>query len=170
MAREITGQRNKALEGLIPSGIDRAAILNRAEDEALALIEDAANAQMERFMDKITAMADEGATLAEIEKEVRRTIGSRSAWRKRVVQGAVQRASEGVRMGVATNSGRKMVKYWIAQHDDRVRKWHRKAHGQRRLGGSRFRVGPAWLRYPGDPQAPLALTIHCRCWTHWSLE
>lgn len=169
MAREITGQRNKALEGLIPSEIDRAAILNRAEDEALALIEDAANAQMARVMDKITAMADEGATLKEIDAEVRRTIGARSTWRKRVVQSAVQRATEGVRMGVATNSGRKMVKYWIAQHDDRVRKWHRKAHGQRRLGGSRFRVGPAWLRYPGDPQAPLALTINCRCYVHWTV-
>lgn len=169
MAREITGQRNKALEGLIPSEIDRAAILNAAEDAAMDLIEQAANAQMERVMKKITDMADNGATLADIEKEVRRTIGSRSAWRKRVVQGAVQRASEGVRMGVAMNSGRKMVKYWIAQHDDRVRKWHRKAHGQRRLGGSRFRVGPAWLRYPGDPLAPLALTINCRCYVHWSV-
>lgn len=169
MAREITGQRNKALEGLIPSEIDRASILNAAEEQALALIERAANAQMARVMDKITDMADEGATLKEIDAEVRRTIGARSGWRKRVVQNAVQTAAEGVRMGVAMNSGRKMVKYWIAQHDDRVRKWHRKAHGQRRLGGSRFRVGPAWLRYPGDPTAPIALTINCRCYLHWSV-
>lgn len=169
MAREITGQRNKALEGLIPSGIDRGAILNAAEDQAMDLIERAANAQLARVMDKINTMADEGASLAEIEKEVRRTIGARSSWRKRVVQGAVQTASEGVRMGVATNSGRKMVKFWIAQHDDRVRKWHRKAHGQRRLGGSRFRVGPAWLRYPGDPLGPPALVIGCRCYVHWSV-
>lgn len=169
MAREITGQRNKALEGLIPSEIDRAAILNAAEDQALALIENAANAQMARVMDKITAMADEGATLKEIDAEVRRTIGARSGWRKRVVQNAVQTAAEGVRAGVAANSGRKIVKYWIAQHDDRVRKWHRKAHGQRRLGGSRFRVGPAWLRYPGDPTAPIALTIGCRCTVHYAV-
>lgn len=170
MARDITGQRNKALEGLIPNHIDRAAILNEAEDAALALIERAANAQMARVMDRINAMADEGVTLAEIEREVRRTIGSRSGWRKRIVQAAVQTASESVRAGVAANSGRRMVKYWMAHHDDRTRHWHRKAHGQRRLAGSRFRVGPAWLRYPGDPQGPPALVINCRCWTHWSLD
>ena len=170
MAREITGTRNKALEGLIPSEIDRAAILNRADDEAMDLIERAAMAQLERVMARINDMANEGTPLAEIEKEVRRTIGSRSGWRKRIVQAAVQTASESVRAGVASNSGRRMVKYWIAQHDGRVRRWHRKAHGQRRLAGSRFRVGPAWLRYPGDPQGPPSLVIGCRCHTHYALD
>lgn len=165
MARELTGTRNKALEGLIPNEIDRAAILNAAEDQALDLIEVAANAQLARVMDKINTMADEGASLADIEKEVRRTIGSRSAWRKRVVQAAVQRATEGVRMGVGVNSGMKLRKVWRSHHDGRTRKWHLKADGQVRRMGSRFRVGPAWIRYPGDPQGPPGLVIGCRCWT-----
>lgn len=170
MAREITGQRNKALEGLIPSGIDRAAILNGSEDAAMKLIEDAANAQLDRVMTRITEMADNGSTLKDIEAEVRRTIGARSKWRRRVVQNAVQTASEGVRMGVAMNSGRQMYKYWRSHHDSRVRHSHRKADGQRRRAGSRFRIGPAWFRYPGDPAGPIEQTINCRCWLDWQMQ
>lgn len=170
MAREITGQRNKALEGLIPAEIDRATILNGAEDAAMDLIERAATAQLARVMDKINTMADEGASLKEIEKEVRRTIGSRSGWRKRVVQNAVQTAAEGVRMGVAMNSGRKVWKFWRSHHDGRVRPSHKKADGQRRRVGSRFRIGPAWFRYPGDPLGPPSQTINCRCWLEFEIR
>ena len=42
--------------------------------------------------------------------------------------------------------------------------------GQRRRIGSRFRVGPAWIQYPGDPAGPPAQTINCRCWLEYQVS
>jgi HK97 family phage portal protein len=44
-------------------------------------------------------------------------------------------------------------KRWLATGDDRTRTTHRVAHWQLRRQGSKFRVGAAHLRYPGDPAA-----------------
>lgn len=47
--------------------------------------------------------------------------------------------------------------------DARTRETHRAADGQTRTVGEPFTVGGASLKYPGDPSAPPAEVIGCRC-------
>lgn len=171
IANEITGKRgNKGLIELIPSELDRANLTNQTYDDAWDVIEKGANAQLARVMAKINDMADNGATLREIQKEVRSSIGARSKWRQRTVRNAVSTAVEGTRFAVAQASGRPMRKVWHSYHDDRVRASHLRANGQRRRMGSRFHIGPAWLMYPRDPSAPIAQTANCRCFLTYHAE
>lgn len=56
-----------------------------------------------------------------------------------------------------------MVKEWLATADDRTRDTHRAADGQTRPIGQPFLVGGFPLMFPGDPAAPPAETVQCRC-------
>ncbi len=52
---------------------------------------------------------------------------------------------------------------WIATLDGRVRPTHAAANGQKIAVGEKFQVGSARLRYPGDPEGPVADLANCRC-------
>lgn len=54
-------------------------------------------------------------------------------------------------------------KVWIAHMDDRTRPAHFIADGQRAPKDGKFLVGGVEMRYPGDPDAPPALVVACRC-------
>lgn len=56
-----------------------------------------------------------------------------------------------------------LVKQWVTRHDNKVRAPHKAADGQIQLLGDAFDVGGTPMQYPGDPTAPAALTINCRC-------
>ncbi|MFE3032951.1 phage minor head protein [Streptomyces canus] len=62
-----------------------------------------------------------------------------------------------------TTEGRPLVKQWQTRRDARVRDAHDDADGQLRLLGEPFTVGGVAMDYPGDPAAPPALTVNCRC-------
>lgn len=62
----------------------------------------------------------------------------------------------GIRMGGAT-------KTWVTRRDSRVRGEHILLHGNTVNIKDGFTVNDATLRFPGDPLAPLNLTINCRC-------
>lgn len=62
-----------------------------------------------------------------------------------------------------TGPDRPLVKQWLSRNDTRVRAAHEKANGQLRLLDEPFDVGGTEMGYPGDPAAPAALTIGCRC-------
>lgn len=62
-----------------------------------------------------------------------------------------------------TSRGRPLVKQWISRGDERVRPAHRQANGQLRFISEPFSVADVSLDVPGDPSAPPALTIGCRC-------
>lgn len=64
---------------------------------------------------------------------------------------------------VITGPDRPLVKQWITRMDERVRASHREANGQLRLLAEEFDVGGYAMMYPGDPTAPAAETINCRC-------
>lgn len=57
----------------------------------------------------------------------------------------------------------KMQKRWIAVHDNRTRHDHRAADGQTVDTNAFFTVGGSQMEFPGDPDAPGAQTINCRC-------
>lgn len=52
---------------------------------------------------------------------------------------------------------------WCAAEDERTRPSHAAADGQTRREGEDFDVGSARLSRPGDPNAPPAESINCRC-------
>lgn len=62
----------------------------------------------------------------------------------------------GVQMGGGT-------KTWITRRDSRVRGEHTLLHGKSVQIKDAFTVDGAVLRFPGDPLAPINLTINCRC-------
>lgn len=62
-----------------------------------------------------------------------------------------------------TGPDKPLVKQWLTRNDERVRLAHREANGQLQLLDDPFDVGGTPMQYPGDPTAPAALTVNCRC-------
>jgi hypothetical protein len=58
-----------------------------------------------------------------------------------------------------------LERFWLATSDERTRRTHREAEGQRSPVGGTFTVGEAELRRPGDPLGPPEEIIQCRCTT-----
>ena len=56
-----------------------------------------------------------------------------------------------------------MQKEWIASFDDRTRSTHSEADGQIVMANDTFFVGGSQMMFPGDPSAPAAEVINCRC-------
>ncbi len=56
-----------------------------------------------------------------------------------------------------------MQKEWIASFDDRTRSSHSEADGQIVMANDTFFVGGSQMMFPGDPSAPAAEVINCRC-------
>ncbi|MFJ4703141.1 phage minor head protein [Streptomyces sp. NPDC088768] len=58
---------------------------------------------------------------------------------------------------------RPLVKQWLTRGDSTVRDAHEDVAGQLRLLNEPFTVGGVEMSGPGDPGAPPALTVNCRC-------
>ena len=56
-----------------------------------------------------------------------------------------------------------MQKEWIASFDDRTRSTHSEADGQIVMANDTFFVGGSQMMFPGDPSAPAAEVVNCRC-------
>ncbi|MFG2865474.1 phage portal protein [Streptomyces sioyaensis] len=63
----------------------------------------------------------------------------------------------------AESAGPSVLRTWITRSDTHVRPAHRELHGTTLPVGVPYAVDGSTLRYPGDPFAPAALTINCRC-------
>ncbi|MFD7505396.1 phage portal protein [Streptomyces sp. NPDC059850] len=70
----------------------------------------------------------------------------------------------------AEHAGPEVVRTWITRGDTRVRPTHKVLHGKTLPVGTPFTVDGASLRYPGDPFAPTALTVNCRCRLHYTTD
>lgn len=62
-----------------------------------------------------------------------------------------------------TGPDRPLVKQWVSRGDSSVRSAHRAVNGQLRLLDETFTVAGVAMSGPGDPAAPPALTVNCRC-------
>lgn len=78
------------------------------------------------------------------------------------VNGAADAAAESAGPGV--------VRTWITRRDDRVRPAHKALHGTTLPAGTPYEIDGSQLRYPGDPFAPIALTVNCRCRLHYNTD
>lgn len=66
-------------------------------------------------------------------------------------------------VGIASAANPKLRKTWVSKRDDRVRPAHVFLHGKSLPVNESFIVDKEPIRFPGDPLAPLHLTIGCRC-------
>lgn len=74
-----------------------------------------------------------------------------------------QNAGRDAAMRAAMDAGVAVRKMWIATLDHRTRDAHRELDGQVADIDQPFTVYGQTIRFPGDPQAPPALTYNCRC-------
>ena len=63
-----------------------------------------------------------------------------------------------------------LTKTWITRRDTKVRPGHQFLQGKTVELGNGFTVDGAVLRFPGDPLAPAALTINCRCRLRFNID
>ncbi|MEU2968935.1 phage portal protein [Streptomyces ardesiacus] len=114
---------------------------------------------------------DGGLTLEELERVVARFYDRAGAeWASRVAETCAVSTINGAADAAAESAGPGVVRTWITRQDDRVRPAHRALQGKTLPVGTPYEIDGAQLRYPGDPFAPIALTINCRCRLHYDTD
>ncbi|MEU9355010.1 phage portal protein [Streptomyces griseoloalbus] len=91
-------------------------------------------------------------------------------WVSRVAETCAVSTVNGAADAAAESAGPGVVRTWITRQDDRVRPAHRALQGKTLPVGTPYEIDGAQLRYPGDPFAPIALTINCRCRLHYETD
>jgi hypothetical protein len=66
-------------------------------------------------------------------------------------------------VGKREDGSSNFTKRWVTRRDDSVRSEHRALEGKSVPLGDSFTGKDVVLRFPGDPLAPVNLTINCRC-------
>lgn len=88
----------------------------------------------------------------------------------RVAETCAVATINGAADAAAEHAGPDVVRTWVTRGDTRVRPAHKALHGTTLPVGTPYTVDGASLRYPGDPFAPIALTVNCRCRLHYATE
>ncbi|GHH22058.1 phage portal protein [Streptomyces lanatus] len=108
-------------------------------------------------------------------EDLERTVGrfyerAGLGWVARIAETCAVSTINGAADAAAESAGPGVVRTWITRQDDRVRPAHKALHGTPLPVGTPYEIDGAQLRYPGDPFAPLALTINCRCRLHYDTD
>ncbi|MFB8120662.1 phage portal protein [Streptomyces sp. NPDC055962] len=88
----------------------------------------------------------------------------------RVAEACAVATINGAADAAAEIAGPAVVRTWITRQDTRVRPAHKVLHGTTLPVGTPYTVDNSKIRYPGDPFAPISLTINCRCRLHYATE
>ncbi|MFD9394157.1 phage portal protein [Streptomyces sp. NPDC060000] len=88
----------------------------------------------------------------------------------RVAETCAVSTINGAADAAAESAGPGVVRTWITRQDDRVRPAHKALHGTTLPVGTPYEIDGAQLRYPGDPFAPIGLTVNCRCRLHYDTD
>lgn len=134
-------------------------------------ITQAANRQQERVMKRITEMDQSGATVKQIQDEIRSMVGRRSDWKEAMATWMTTAVVEAAKFQAYSKAGDLLVKSWNMTGDERVRDSHIKASATQRNKqlSTRFRVGKSLMMHPGDPAGAAEETARCRCWTDYTI-
>ncbi|GAA2439724.1 phage portal protein [Streptomyces glaucus] len=110
-------------------------------------------------------------TLADLERTVARFYEDAGlGWASRVAETCAVSTINGAADAAAESAGPGVVRTWITRQDDRVRPAHKALHGKTLPAGTPYEIDGSQLRYPGDPFAPIALTVNCRCRLHYDTD
>ncbi|MCX4976453.1 phage portal protein [Streptomyces sp. NBC_00620] len=88
----------------------------------------------------------------------------------RVAEACAVATVNGAADAAAESAGPGVVRTWVTRRDARVRPAHKALHGRTLTVGTPYTVDGFNLRYPGDPFAPIALTVNCRCRLHYATD
>ncbi|MFE2181361.1 phage portal protein [Streptomyces sp. NPDC059455] len=88
----------------------------------------------------------------------------------RVAETCAVSTINGAADATAESAGPGVARTWVTRQDARVRTAHKVLHGKILPVGTPYEVNGFQLRYPGDPFAPIALTINCRCRLHYDTD
>lgn len=88
----------------------------------------------------------------------------------RVAEACAVSTINGAADAAAEIAGPGIVRTWLTRQDARVRPAHRALQGTTLPVGTPYTVDNFQIRYPGDPFAPIALTINCRCRLHYATD
>jgi len=160
------GQSAKAL-AVIERGADHGETVTEAEERAHAeqraeLLKDFPK----RIRERLELELKRGEELGETESELHLRITSEG---ERILEGEGRVVAETEAQAIAGSATLRALKragfetcFWVTVGDERVRDshTHNESVGAVKLG-DKF---PNGCRFPGDPLAPLAETINCRCW------
>lgn len=112
----------------------------------------------------ISSGIQDGASEKEIAKRIRAVAPSISGTRSdTIARTETHAAANTSALATAKATGLNLVKEWAAAEDERTRKAHDDADGQRRELDEPFNVGGEELNRPGDPNGRAANVINCRC-------
>ncbi|MFE7072575.1 phage portal protein [Streptomyces sp. NPDC057620] len=91
-------------------------------------------------------------------------------WVERVAEACAVSTINGAADAAAESAGPGVVRTWVTRQDDRVRPAHKALQGTTLPVGTPYEINGAQLRYPGDPFAPIGLTVNCRCRLHYDTD
>jgi hypothetical protein len=132
------------------------AVGDRLTEAAITALAEGLNAgeDTEQLRNRLRALfAADGTLLGETREErIARTEATR-VWNATTLAAAQE----------LSGPDRPLVKQWITRHDQRVRETHADADAQLQLLDEPFTIDGTDMAYPGDPTAPAALTVNCRC-------
>ena len=111
-----------------------------------------------------TVAADNGVDRVGIARQVRRRVPTINRNRAdRIARTETHGASTYADQQATSQLGLDLSKEWVAVEDARTREDHSAADGQVVPFADLFLIGDSMMARPGDPNAPAAQVINCRC-------
>lgn len=159
-----TRQSGSALVKVFGSMVGVQNVTQDILDGLLKVAGDAAERHSRRVAQKISQMDAEGASIEQIQKEIKRMIGQRNSWQKQLATYLTTAAIEGAAHEAWSRAGKLVTKVWNTVGDEHVRSSHRAVDGDTKPVSKKFAVGKSKMRYPSDPLGDPAETANCRCW------
>jgi len=118
----------------------------------------------QQVLDTVISNTEAGFSQDEMATEIRKTVGKISrANAARIARTETHGSAEYANQAAMETVPGIQTKQWVAVADFRTRDDHTAADGQTVALDASFRIGLDSLRFPGDPLAPPAQTINCRC-------
>lgn len=132
--------------------------------QAAARVVNVTSTTMEQIRDAIVSAEREGLGQEAIAREIRAQATGIARVRSLVIaRTEVHTAAAVGSEEAARATGVVESREWVSAEDSRTRPTHSAANGQVQPLGGRFTVGDTTLEYPGEPGAPAAETVNCRC-------
>ncbi|PNE43484.1 hypothetical protein [Streptomyces noursei] len=128
----------------------------------------AATSALHDFLDGVAGLLDQAQEvtddLEDLAALIRTAFGDRAAdVAQHVAEAAATATVNGTAEATAAAVGPGIERTWITRRDHRVRPAHEAQDGVTLPVTEPYDVAGYSMRYPGDPIAPIALTVNCRC-------
>jgi SPP1 gp7 family putative phage head morphogenesis protein len=142
----------------------RRSLLEWIQKNSGAKIKKISETTREDIVEAIRQAEIEGLALSKIKKRIQEVARNKAGYRARRIA-VTETHSAAVAAGdmAADSTGLDLEREWMAALDERTRPSHARLDGTRVGMTEHFEVDGIRILRPGDPNAPAAETINCRC-------